>query len=116
MVRVTCSGFQSGDEEMDAMDAAEDANDGSPMDVGADAHAHAPPPCDCRTTPPRAVKECCHTSSILLVGTTDERHAAAWFDWEYYGRVRSCDGMIGLLRFPKAGEFACSAMSWYTAS
>ncbi|KAL1672769.1 hypothetical protein EV122DRAFT_271289 [Schizophyllum commune] len=94
----------SGDEEMDTMDAAEDADDGGPMDVGADAHAHAPPPCDCRTTPPRAVKECCHTSSILLVGTTDERHAAAWFDWEYYGRVRSCDGMIGLLRFPKAGS------------
>ncbi|KAL1716808.1 hypothetical protein EV715DRAFT_254553 [Schizophyllum commune] len=94
----------SGDEEMDTMDAAEDANDGGPMDVGADAHARAPPPCDCRTTPPRAVKECCHTSSILLVGTTDERHAAAWFDWEYYGRVRSCDGMIGLLRFPKAGS------------
>ncbi|KAI4519814.1 hypothetical protein K525DRAFT_271378 [Schizophyllum commune Loenen D] len=93
----------SWDEEMEQMNATEDANDGSPMDVGADANAHAPP-CDCRTTPPRALKECCHTASILLVGTTDERHAAAWFDWEYYGRVRSCDGMIGLLRFPKAGS------------
>ncbi|KAI5885270.1 uncharacterized protein SCHCODRAFT_02520877 [Schizophyllum commune H4-8] len=93
----------SPDDEGAAMDATEDAHDGSPMDVGADANQHRPP-CDCRTTPPRALKECCHTSSILLVGTTDERHAAAWFDWEYYGRVRSCDGMIGLLRFPKAGS------------
>ncbi|TRM70631.1 hypothetical protein BD626DRAFT_533808 [Schizophyllum amplum] len=53
-----------------------------------------------RVTPPRALKECCHTSSILLVGSTDEHHAAAYYDWVFYGRVRSCDGMVGLLRFP----------------
>ncbi|KAL1749318.1 hypothetical protein HDZ31DRAFT_71114 [Schizophyllum fasciatum] len=82
---------------------------GAPGMAGAsNAAKQAPGPSPCaghgRISLPRALKDCCHTSSILLVGSTDERHAAAWYDWEYYGRVRSCDGMVGLLRFPKAGS------------
>ncbi|KAL1664793.1 hypothetical protein GGF50DRAFT_101379 [Schizophyllum commune] len=57
--------------------------------------------CQRRVLPPRSLKACNHVSSVLLHGTMDETDAAALYDYELYGRVRPCDGMIGLLRFPK---------------
>ncbi|KAL1748317.1 hypothetical protein HDZ31DRAFT_30091 [Schizophyllum fasciatum] len=57
--------------------------------------------CQRRVFPPTQLKACNHVSSVLLHGTVDEADAAAMYDYELYGRVRPCDGMVGLLRFPK---------------
>jgi hypothetical protein len=39
---------------------------------------------------------------------TDARHAAAWSGFSYRGRIRSWDGLIGLLRIPDSPHIARS--------
>ncbi|KAF9040261.1 hypothetical protein BDZ89DRAFT_1060679 [Hymenopellis radicata] len=41
---------------------------------------------------------CTGVQDVVLRGTTDSRHAQAWNDYTYYGRVRQWDGMITLMR------------------
>ncbi|TFK70059.1 hypothetical protein BDN72DRAFT_959081 [Pluteus cervinus] len=40
---------------------------------------------------------------IIITGTTDYKHARAWGDYVYFGRVRQWDGLIGILRRSRAG-------------
>ncbi|KAJ3983586.1 hypothetical protein F5890DRAFT_1413391 [Lentinula detonsa] len=40
---------------------------------------------------------------VLITGNTDPRHAAAWGNWVWKGRVRKWDGMVGLVRSANNG-------------
>ncbi|KAJ3784803.1 hypothetical protein GGU10DRAFT_19571 [Lentinula aff. detonsa] len=41
---------------------------------------------------------------VLITGNTDPRHAAAWGNWVWKGRVRKWDGMVGLVRSANNGS------------
>ncbi len=41
---------------------------------------------------------CTGVQDVVLRGTTDSRHAQAWNDYSYYGRIRQWDGMVTLMR------------------
>ncbi|KAJ6487202.1 hypothetical protein C8R47DRAFT_1128044 [Mycena vitilis] len=71
------------------------------MGVGGGTHSPAntaaedarPPAHDTTRVPP-----CTGIQDIIFTGATDARHGAAWNRFEFYGRVRVWDGMIGILR------------------
>ncbi|KAJ7194231.1 hypothetical protein GGX14DRAFT_586818 [Mycena pura] len=52
-----------------------------------------PPAQDPAREPP-----CNGIQDIIFTGATDLRHGQAWSSFEFYGRVRPWDGMIGILR------------------
>jgi len=47
---------------------------------------------------PQTLPPCNGVRDVLLTGSTDPRHAAAWGKWGWRGRVRSWDGLVGLVR------------------
>ena len=47
---------------------------------------------------------CDGVREIYVVGGTDGRHKDAWGEYEFYGRVREWDGLIGVVRKPKGNE------------
>ncbi|KAJ3733312.1 hypothetical protein DFJ43DRAFT_995509 [Lentinula guzmanii] len=51
-----------------------------------------------QTLPP-----CNGIRDVLITGNTDPRHAAAWGNWVWKGRVRKWDGMVGLVRSANNG-------------
>ncbi|KIY51681.1 hypothetical protein FISHEDRAFT_70652 [Fistulina hepatica ATCC 64428] len=53
---------------------------------------------------------CSHVQDVVLTGITEARHAAAWGDYAYIGRVRAADGLIGILRVPTARNALPHAM------
>ncbi|KIK59368.1 hypothetical protein GYMLUDRAFT_678232 [Collybiopsis luxurians FD-317 M1] len=55
---------------------------------------------------PSTIPPCNGIRDILLRGTTDPRHANAWGNWSWKGRVRKWDGLIGLVR-EQAVEGVC---------
>ncbi|KAJ7133407.1 hypothetical protein C8R44DRAFT_899892 [Mycena epipterygia] len=64
--------------------------------VGGDADADeedTPPAHD-----PDRVPTCNGIQDIIFTGATDLRHGQAWNHFEFYGRLRAWDGMIGILR------------------
>ncbi|KAJ7482843.1 hypothetical protein B0H11DRAFT_2021398 [Mycena galericulata] len=52
-----------------------------------------PPPHDPNRVPP-----CTGIQDIIFTGATDTRHGQAWNHFQFYGRLRAWDGMIGILR------------------
>ncbi|KAJ7621964.1 hypothetical protein DFH06DRAFT_1232337 [Mycena polygramma] len=71
--------------------------------VGAGVHPTAGPGDEEGSPPPSAhdptrVSPCTGIQDIIFTGATDPRHGAAWNRFEFYGRVRVWDGMIGILR------------------
>ncbi|KAJ6614825.1 hypothetical protein B0H10DRAFT_1950385 [Mycena sp. CBHHK59/15] len=50
---------------------------------------------------PHRVPECDGIQDIIFTGATDERHGQAWNHYEFYGRLRPWDGLIGILRFSR---------------
>lgn len=38
---------------------------------------------------------------------TDERHGQAWNHFQFYGRLRPWDGMIGILRIAVSSSYDC---------
>lgn len=48
------------------------------------------------------IEPCPGVLDVLLTGSTDPRHGAAWHPYIYTGRVRLYDGLIGILRTPAA--------------
>ncbi|KAJ7094715.1 hypothetical protein B0H15DRAFT_830610 [Mycena belliarum] len=60
---------------------------------GGATEGEAPPAHD-----PDRVPECTGIQDIIFTGATDPRHGAAWNHFEFYGRLRAWDGLIGLLR------------------
>ncbi|KAF9447852.1 hypothetical protein P691DRAFT_670651 [Macrolepiota fuliginosa MF-IS2] len=68
-------------------------------DPNADADCQNPPTRPVRRGTDRArVEQCDGVRDIIFSGTTDRRHALAWNDHTFYGRVRPWDGLIGILR------------------
>ncbi|KXN84630.1 hypothetical protein AN958_12262, partial [Leucoagaricus sp. SymC.cos] len=51
-----------------------------------------------RATDRAKITECDGIQDIVFSGTTDRRHALAWNNFTFYGRVRPWDGLIGILR------------------
>lgn len=49
---------------------------------------------ECRETLP----PCTGVQDVIIRGSTDPNHAAAWNDYTYYGRVRKWDGMVIFVR------------------
>jgi len=49
---------------------------------------------------------CDGVRDVYVVGRTDGRHRDAWGDYEFYGRVREWDGLIGVVRKPKGNPEA----------
>lgn len=49
---------------------------------------------------PSVISDCPGVIDIILTGSTDPRHGAAWNPYIYTGRVRLYDGLIGILRTP----------------
>ncbi|KAJ7122444.1 hypothetical protein C8R44DRAFT_705323 [Mycena epipterygia] len=47
---------------------------------------------------PDRVPTCNGIQDIIFTGATDLRHGQAWNQFEFYGRLRAWDGMIGILR------------------
>ncbi|KAJ7028410.1 hypothetical protein C8F04DRAFT_64024 [Mycena alexandri] len=47
---------------------------------------------------PARVPLCDGIQDIIFTGATDLRHGQAWNHFEFYGRLRAWDGMIGILR------------------
>ncbi|KAJ6548293.1 hypothetical protein B0H10DRAFT_2129417 [Mycena sp. CBHHK59/15] len=47
---------------------------------------------------PARVQPCTGIQDIIFTGATDLRHGQAWNHFEFYGRVRLWDGLIGILR------------------
>jgi len=45
-------------------------------------------------------RKCNGILDIVLVGETDNRHAQAWFNYKFYGRIREWDGLVALIRVP----------------
>ncbi|KAF9063613.1 hypothetical protein BDP27DRAFT_1426701 [Rhodocollybia butyracea] len=41
---------------------------------------------------------CTGIRDVIITGTTDTRHAEAWGDWTWQGRVRKWDGLVGIVR------------------
>ncbi|KAJ7490732.1 hypothetical protein FB451DRAFT_1552353 [Mycena latifolia] len=62
-------------------------------DPDAEAEGEPPPAHD-----PDRVPECTGIQDIIFTGATDPRHGAAWHNFEFYGRLRAWDGLIGILR------------------
>ncbi|TRM66922.1 hypothetical protein BD626DRAFT_565982 [Schizophyllum amplum] len=101
---MTSSQAQPQPEEDEKGQTSSDDDDEETSGASDDGYSDAEGPCfSCRrrVLPPRQMKPCNHVASVLLHGTVDEADAAALYDYEVYGRVRPCDGMVGLLRFPK---------------
>lgn len=48
--------------------------------------------------------ECNGIREIYLVGKTEGRHRDAWGGYDFYGRVREWDGLIGVVRKPRGNE------------
>ncbi|KAJ3863174.1 hypothetical protein EV359DRAFT_43646 [Lentinula novae-zelandiae] len=46
------------------------------------------------------IPPCNGIRDVLITGSTDPRHAAAWGKWVWRGRVRKWDGLVGLVRSP----------------
>lgn len=44
--------------------------------------------------------ECDGVTDVVLTGTTEHRHAMAWHDYKFHGRVRHWDGLISIVREP----------------
>ncbi|KAJ7170955.1 hypothetical protein C8R46DRAFT_1087260 [Mycena filopes] len=64
---------------------------GTPEDDGDEGE---PPPAH----DPARIPLCDGIQDIIFTGTTDLRHGQAWNSFDFYGRLRAWDGMIGLLR------------------
>jgi len=47
---------------------------------------------------PQTIPSCNGIRDVLITGSTDPRHAAAWGKWVWRGRVRKWDGLVGLVR------------------
>lgn len=47
---------------------------------------------------------CPGVHSVIITGSTDARHSAAWSKYTYVGRVRPWDGLIAILRKPNTGQ------------
>ncbi|KAJ6544648.1 hypothetical protein DFH09DRAFT_990484 [Mycena vulgaris] len=47
---------------------------------------------------PDRVSACTGIQDIIFTGATDLRHGQAWNHFEFYGRLRTWDGLIGILR------------------
>ncbi|KAJ3524706.1 hypothetical protein NMY22_g10879 [Coprinellus aureogranulatus] len=52
-------------------------------------------------------------SDVIITGSMDERHAEAWGNFAYYGRVRPWDGLIGILRVGTREEHVGSKFFFY---
>ncbi|KAJ3844549.1 hypothetical protein F5878DRAFT_525570 [Lentinula raphanica] len=50
------------------------------------------------------IPPCNGIRDVVITGSTDPRHAAAWGDWVWRGRVRKWDGMVGLVRSPNGSS------------
>ncbi|KAJ3715535.1 hypothetical protein C8R42DRAFT_645911 [Lentinula raphanica] len=55
------------------------------------------------------IPPCNGIRDVVITGSTDPRHAAAWGDWVWRGRVRKWDGMVGLVRSVNNGPNGSSA-------
>ncbi|KAF8657156.1 hypothetical protein AX16_002270 [Volvariella volvacea WC 439] len=62
---------------------------------------------------PQTSSTCRGIRDIIITGTTDHRHGQAWNDYVYFGRVRSWDGLVGILRRPKRAELGDLFMYGY---
>lgn len=69
-----------------------DVNQCSALSSSSD--SHLPP----YVPSPQTIPPCDGVRDVILTGTTDPRHAAAWGNWAWRGRVRTWDGMVGLVR------------------
>jgi len=97
--RDTCPGCLAREQALLAARIAAEAED-----------AEANPNSDCEDTDsesidlppyvpsPQTLPLCNGVRDVLLTGSTDPRHAAAWGKWGWRGRVRSWDGLVGLVR------------------
>ncbi|KAJ3806997.1 hypothetical protein F5876DRAFT_48969 [Lentinula aff. lateritia] len=50
------------------------------------------------------IPPCNGIRDVLITGSTDPRHAAAWGKWVWRGRVRKWDGLVGLVRSPSGSS------------
>ncbi|KAJ4467823.1 hypothetical protein J3R30DRAFT_1736831 [Lentinula aciculospora] len=51
----------------------------------------------------QTIPPCNGIRDVLITGSTDPRHAAAWGKWIWRGRVRKWDGLVGLVRSVDSG-------------
>ncbi|KAF7364618.1 hypothetical protein MVEN_00331000 [Mycena venus] len=65
--------------------------DGGDVD---ESETDAPPPAH----DPKRVPPCTGIQDIIFTGATDLRHGQAWNHFQFYGRIRMWDGLIGILR------------------
>lgn len=106
--RDTCPGCIAREQAL--LDARIAANANTP--IGGPSKSQANPDADRSTFPassndshlppyvpsPQTIPPCDGVRDVLLTGTTDPRHAAAWGKWAWKGRVRTWDGLVGLVR------------------
>ncbi|KAJ3904439.1 hypothetical protein F5879DRAFT_801637 [Lentinula edodes] len=52
----------------------------------------------------KTIPPCNGIRDVLITGSTDPRHAAAWGKWVWRGRVRKWDGLVGLVRSPSGSS------------
>ncbi|KAJ4487154.1 hypothetical protein C8J55DRAFT_487309 [Lentinula edodes] len=51
----------------------------------------------------KTIPPCNGVLDVLITGVTDPRHAAAWGNWAWRGRVRKWDGLVGLVASVDSG-------------
>ncbi|KAJ4481943.1 hypothetical protein J3R30DRAFT_3286192 [Lentinula aciculospora] len=51
----------------------------------------------------QTIPSCNGIRDVLITGSTDPRHAEAWGNWVWRGRVRKWDGLVGLVRSADSG-------------
>ena len=119
---------ERGIREREALFASVGLSMGQPMDEDEDSSSvysydteldELEPPAEAYTTPdgvtypalPRthdrsklAHGSCDGVREVYVVGGTDGRHRDAWGEYEFYGRVREWDGLIGVVRKPKGND------------
>ncbi|KAH7870954.1 uncharacterized protein C8R40DRAFT_1175185 [Lentinula edodes] len=57
----------------------------------------------------KTIPPCNGIRDVLITGSTDPRHAAAWGKWVWRGRVRKWDGLVGLVRSVDSGPSGSSS-------
>jgi hypothetical protein len=94
----TCPGCLAREQALLAARVAAEAEAGD--DSSEESEDIEPPP---YVPSPETIPLCDGIRDVVLTGSTDPRHAAAWGKWAWKGRVRSWDGLVGLVRSADTG-------------
>ncbi|KAF5345268.1 hypothetical protein D9757_014426 [Collybiopsis confluens] len=96
--KTTCPGCRARQDALKVL-RSDDTSSQTPSSLSSSDDPDLPP----YIPSPSTIPLCTGIRDILVTGSTDPRHANAWGNWTWKGRVRKWDGLIGLVR-EQAGE------------